>query len=261
MKPTQDDAHDRLLVLSRVVVHALATPPPDMLAQWMSKWSAKECEDFSATCKQHVEDTVKKMSGMNLWQVASPKEQEFLQSYGSQMDEYAHRAATWRMECVAMLMWALGLIRKWPSIDRQTETDLLKAIPGRNPGLFSKRPHLRSQGEIGAKRDLIELWHWRVRTRRLMEERRHFEPDEQMQRAGINSYDDIVRIAAKTAHEKGDLPEVKEGDFAFLGKPFRDLSAEEYQVATSIIMERHFALNWLCGLAQDNKWDETPTDT
>lgn len=31
--------------------------------------------------------------------------------------------------------------------------------------------------------------------------------------------------------------------------------------ATSIIMERHFALNWLCGMAPGNRWDETPTDT
>jgi len=26
-------------------------------------------------------------------------------------------------------------------------------------------------------------------------------------------------------------------------------------------MERHKALNWLCGFAPGNRWDETPTDT
>ena len=52
-----------------------------------------------------------------------------------------------------------------------------------------------------------------------------------------------------------------EKDFAFLGKPFRSISPDEYQMATSIIMERHVAMNWLCGMAPGNMWDETPTET
>ena len=42
---------------------------------------------------------------------------------------------------------------------------------------------------------------------------------------------------------------------------YRDLTDEEWSSIRSIAFERHFALNWLCGYAPDNRWDETPTDT
>ena len=45
------------------------------------------------------------------------------------------------------------------------------------------------------------------------------------------------------------------------GKAYCDLSAEEWANVTSISTERHFALNWVSGLAPQNRWDETPTAT
>jgi hypothetical protein len=86
-------------------------------------------------------------------------------------------------------------------------------------------------------------------------------PDENTRKLGFISYDDVVRFSAKTAHEKGTLSEIIDEDFVFLGKAFRELNEDEYETAKSIIMERHFALNWLCGMAPANRWDETPTDT
>ena len=50
-------------------------------------------------------------------------------------------------------------------------------------------------------------------------------------------------------------------DFPAKGKAYRDLTAEEWSELRSITAERHYALNWLCGRAPKNKWDETPTDT
>ena len=260
MKPSEDEVYARLKVLMYVVVHALATPRP-MLNEYFAKWSEKERSDFDDACKQHAESNATKMQMAGLWEYASPSEKAFLQSFGSQMDEYAHKAATWRMECAGTLMWALGFLNRFPVLDEQINPDLMKSVTAKRFGLFRKRPRLRPQNEISARRDLIELWHWRVRTRRLIEEGKPFEADENMKRVGIASFDDIVRFSAKAAHAKGDLPELKDDDFVFLGKSFRTLPTEEYQMATSIIMERHYALNWLCGMAQENRWDETPTDT
>jgi len=45
------------------------------------------------------------------------------------------------------------------------------------------------------------------------------------------------------------------------GKAYRDLSAHEWHEVGSIAVQRHFTLNWLCGYAPENRWDETPTDT
>jgi hypothetical protein len=110
-------------------------------------------------------------------------------------------------------------------------------------------------------RDIIETWHWRVNTRRLIEDNYKFEPDENMKKAGINKLDDIVRMTAKSANESGDIKEIIDEDFVYKGQPFRNLSSDDFQEATSIIIERHYALNWLCGYAPKNNWDNTPTDT
>ncbi|HNU50651.1 MAG TPA: hypothetical protein PKJ98_07000 [Verrucomicrobiota bacterium] len=77
----------------------------------------------------------------------------------------------------------------------------------------------------------------------------------------FSCYDDIVRFTAKAAGESGTLAEVLDEDFVAKGKPYRDLTATEWAEVTSITVERHFALNWLCGRAPGNRWDETPTDT
>ena len=248
------------MVLKYVVVHSLTTPRP-MIPELFSKWSEEEQEKFDDAFKKQSETIARQMQEFGLWKYASPKEKGFLLSFGSKMDEYAHRAACWRMECVGVLMWSLCLLETWPRIDEQMNPDYLKSVPIAKVGLFSKCPDFRPQIEISAKRDLIEFWHWRVRTRQLIEQGYSFKPDENMIKAGFHSLDDIVRSSAKAAYKDGALPEIIDDDFVFLGKPFRSLTVEEYQMATSIIMERHFALNWLCGMAPANKWDETPTET
>lgn len=82
-----------------------------------------------------------------------------------------------------------------------------------------------------------------------------------MKARGYKTYDDIVRVAAKRARQDGILSATVDDDFPAFGKAYRSLSADEWSCIRSITMERHFALNWLCGYAPGNNWDETPTDT
>jgi hypothetical protein len=260
VRPTSKDAYARLMVLKFVVVHAISTPR-HIISDLFAAWSEAERKTFDDQCRAQAQSNLARLKELRLWGHASPKERQFLRSFGSQMDEYAHKAATWRMECIGIILWALGLVDSWPVIDQQIDPELLKMIPIEKMGLFSKHPSLRARNEIAAKRDLIEFWHWRVRTRQLIEEGRLLEPDESMKQAGLTSYDDIVRFSAKAGYEKGALPEPIDEDFVFLGKPFRSLPVDEYEMATSIIVERHSALNWLCGMAPGNRWDDTPTDT
>jgi hypothetical protein len=81
-----------------------------------------------------------------------------------------------------------------------------------------------------------------------------------MQTACVRSYDDIVRFTAKKLDEEGRMRAIDE-DFPAKGKASRELSDDEWSEVRSITMERHIALNWLCGYAPNNEWDETPTDT
>jgi hypothetical protein len=73
--------------------------------------------------------------------------------------------------------------------------------------------------------------------------------------------DSVVRFTTKKLHDEGILRDIRDEDFVAKGKPYRELTPLEWSQVRSIAMERHLALNWLCGFAPDNKWDQTPTTT
>ncbi|MBI4334221.1 MAG: DUF4272 domain-containing protein [Chloroflexi bacterium] len=258
MRPSNREAYSRLTVLKAVIVHALANPP--VTTEQSSKWSEQERQDFENHGREQAEALVQNMKNIGSWRHASPQEAKFLQTYGIAMDRQEHIDAIWRKECACVLMWALGLRETWPNIDQETAPETISAIPIQKIGLFFRYPILKSRLELSIKRDLLEAWHWRVRTRQLVEEGHPFPVDE-MKKLGFSCFDDIVRFSAKAHYEKGDIIEIIDEDYVFLGKAFRSLAAGEFQFAGSIISERHFAMNWLCGMAPENRWDETPTST
>jgi hypothetical protein len=79
--------------------------------------------------------------------------------------------------------------------------------------------------------------------------------------AGGYTIDQVIEVTATKAAERGDLPYPIGSDFPAMGKPYRDLSSEEFAMLTSIAQERHKALNWLCGFSPSGRWADTPTGT
>ena len=158
-------------------------------------------------------------------------------------------------------MWALGLLPTLPPYDIKARHDILMQIPTSDPAAFVSSAKLRDQAELERARSTAELWHWRSRTRELIERGEAFPSDPELKKAGFRNYDDIVRFSARNAAQKGSIPPRIGDDFPAKNKAYRDLTSEEWSEVMSITMERHFTLNWLCGCAADNKWDETPTDT
>ena len=157
--------------------------------------------------------------------------------------------ATWLQECLGTLLWALWEHAELPAFDAEFE-DAAAAVPLLESTMqFVRRAVLRPAEEIDSARDAAELWHWRARrTRRALAS------------GGVpGGLDDVVRDVASHAYEQGRLEEPIDGDFPAFGKAFRDLTHDELARAGSIALERHHALNWLCGYSED--WDRTPTDT
>jgi hypothetical protein len=156
-------------------------------------------------------------------------------------------AVGWHDEAAGVLLWAISAVDELPRYDARFES-----IPSLVPLLaptadFRLAASLRPAEELGRARDLAELWHWRSRTT-------------QLRRDGDGTdVDAVVRQSATSAHAAGSIPEPIDGDFPAFGKAYRDLDGEEYANATAIAMERHRALNWLCGYASE--WDNVPTDT
>ncbi len=177
------------------------------------------------------------------------------------MSPRQHTDASWRVEAVQTLMWALGSLPALPAYDTPANPKLLVKIPSREVAQFIRSARLRGADELEGARANAEFWHWRSRTRQLIERGAPFTVTEQMSKAGIRGFDDIVRLSARQAAQDGTIPPCIDEDFPAHGKAYRDLTDEEWAQVQSITVERHYTLNWLCGFAPGNQWDETPTDT
>jgi hypothetical protein len=254
--PSAQDVAKRLLILKYVIVQALALPPQDILQNLFSQWSKDEQREFTNGFAERAKQVVSSLKSNKLWSLMTKEEQVFVQAIPPKTKFQQHLNAMWSLESAAVLMWALGLIADFPSFDNQSDPEILKQIPHEDINKFINNSRLLPEGEIERKRSLAELWHWRSRTRQLIVEKR-VPP----QNLGFDSFEQIIQQVANEAHKQGDLSEVIGNDFLAKEKSYRDLSDDEWSEVRSITIERHRALNWLCGYAKGNQWDKTPTDT
>jgi len=161
--------------------------------------------------------------------------------------------ASWRVNSLGVILWALSQFEELPSWDTQfTPQESIRPLNlFASTGPFLDKVRLRSEAEIEKTRYVAELWHWRAQKPGSM-------PADMKADTG-GGLDEAVRAAASEAYARGDIAEPIDGDFPLFGKSFSNLSDEERTIASSIALERHYALNWLCGYAAD--WDEVPTGT
>jgi hypothetical protein len=160
-------------------------------------------------------------------------------------DDPAVVDAVWRGEALGTLLWALQLL-ELPPYDQPFEAEEVAAVELGDA-------ELREAEEIELERDSARLWHWRARTTSL-------------QAAGAPelpgryaTFDQLIAATAMRGYEQGLLPAPMRGDFRAYGKVYRHLSPEQHAEAHSIAVERHHALNWLCGAGES--WDDVPLDT
>jgi len=256
--PSARDVLWRLLALKAAVVHALASPPRDILEERMANWPEDESARFIDKAAEGQREFIQRIRKGGVWRYLTPSERAFLNTSVADMTSRQQLDFSWRAEAAQTLMWALGIVPELPAIHVQADPELLKQVP--RPGEPYK-PRLRPGKETESARDVVELWHWRSRTRQLIEQGRQLDSSPEMRAAGLTSFDDIVRQTARSLLEDGTFPDIIDDDFAVNGKAYRDLSDDEWSLVRSVTTERHHALNWLCGYAPRNRWDETPTDT
>ena len=259
-RPSARDVAERFVILRQCVVHALAVPPRDLFAEQTKHWSHTEYQTFAADLESQRDKYWGALTHLGLWERLSPTEREFAATTAITMSATQHINASWRMESAGVLLWSLCLVDSLPPYDTEAALDLLKRHPTNPVSAFLDNAELRSYEVIERQREIAELWHWRSRTRQLEERGDVFSVHEsagQLER----SFDDIVRMTATKAFDDGTLTQILEDDFVAFGQPYRSLNPKEWSAVTSIASERHFALNWLCGYAPGNRWDDTPTDT
>ncbi len=256
-RPSSEDAARRLLILRHVAASVVIAPVLEISGQW----SAEEREKFQRSSEAQYRQFWQGLRDVGLWPHLSPLEKAHAACTIMTMTEQQVINATWRIEAAQMLAWALGMLPQLPPYDARVSFDFLEQVPTDGLNAFIGSARLREESEIDAARETAEFWHWRSRTRELIERGEPFPDEEDLKTAGLRCYDDVVRISASNGVQEGLIPKCIDEDFPAKGKAYRDLSEEEWSEVTSITVERHFALNWLCGYAPGNRWDETPTDT
>jgi len=260
-RPTATDAARRLVILKYVVGRALAAPPREIVKEWFDKWSSDARDEFTHFAEKQNKGFWQEFHDADWWQYFSLWEQQYASRTIVTMTHEEQVEASWRVEAVQVLMWALGLLSELPPYDEMADHDLLKSIPQENLLDLVASAKLRPKVEIERARDIAEFWHWRAVTQYLIESGEELEPDEKLKALGFHSYDEIVRFSASKGAEEGTIPPCIGDDFPARGKAYRDLTPEECSEVRSIAVQRHFTLNWLYGYAPGNRWDEIPTDT
>jgi hypothetical protein len=165
-------------------------------------------------------------------------------------DDPAVVDAVWRGEALGTLLWALQLL-ELPAYDRPFDADQVAAVVLDQADL--RAGSLRDPEEIELERDSARLWHWRARTTSLQAAGALELPDR------YATFDQLIAATAMRGYEQGVLPAPMRGDFGAYGKVYRHLTPEQHSEAHSIAVERHHALNWLCGAGET--WDDVPLDT
>jgi hypothetical protein len=160
-------------------------------------------------------------------------------------DDPAVVDAVWRGEALGTLLWALQLL-ELPAYDRPFDDEEVAAVQ-------LDDADLRDSEEIGLERDSARLWHWRARTTSLQAAGALELPER------YATFDQLIAATAMRGYEQGVLPAPMRGDFGAYGKVYRHLPPEQHAEAHSIALERHHALNWLCG--EGETWDDVPLDT
>jgi hypothetical protein len=239
--PSAQEVAQRAVILKQIAMLALSAPPPEVLEGLMEAWSEPQKEEFEGAWEQNVGFLRAAFEDAGVAELLGPLEWDFLQKTPFQWTPQQVVDASWRVEAAAAILWALGVIESLPGYDTRSGHEVLKKIPSGGIGEFVAGASLIARERIERKRAEAERWHWRSRQ-------------------GVGESDSVVRVVAEESARTGLLDAVVDEDFCAMGKAYRDLRDDEWALVRSITVERHFALNWLCGRAPGNRWEETPTD-
>jgi hypothetical protein len=183
----------------------------------------------------------------------SPTERDALGQPLGKIDDDTLFGLSWRLQALVAVLWALHKIDPMPTYAESYPADALHPLMpfGRPVTEFLTTIRLRSEENLVTERHRAEFWNWRAQTELF---HRHGTPP-----PSGETYEATVARAAQAALEEGVVTEVRDGDVACKGQVYSALSEEAFADVASTAEERHFALNWICGYADD--WDDTPTGT
>jgi hypothetical protein len=175
-----------------------------------------------------------------------PDEWEVIQRKVGTLDPQSIVNATWRLEGLGVLLWALGRYELPPYDQLVDPADLFDAVEmfGDDAGELAREAKLRSEEEIDSLAEHLVMFHWRMRDFSLRPQAMDFV--EFSRNCWIGTFD-IARFR------------VVDRDLAIGDRAIASAPADDVDRVHSIAMERHLAVNWLLGYSEI--YSETDTST
>jgi len=225
MKRKSPDARTvarRAIALYFVTLRAVSAQDAALIHKWRRRMTPAERRAESVSSRSVHRSY---MATTREWQCDfSPRERAFMaHADAMHLPERDHIDMTWRCESLAVLAWALRFGEKLAALHRASQVVDRFDFMGRDPVVFLRQARLRSLRELAYAREQVA-----ARLRR----------DCGRQAAEVPFRWDVIGIAR-------------------LG---REYYGDDWSPAVAIARERLHALNWLCGYAPGNRWDDTPED-
>jgi hypothetical protein len=159
---------------------------------------------------------------------------------------------SWRAETLGMLLWSLRLIHTIPNFDTPFETEeVIAPLDLFNPTIdLVWCAELRPNYELCRMRDAAELWNWRSHA-------------SELQRLGIRpskgvDYREVIRVTGEQALADGILTGLCEGDFSVFGKPYTQMTNDEYELVQTISRERYSVITWVTEITSE--WESVTVE-
>ncbi|HEX5443354.1 MAG TPA: DUF4272 domain-containing protein, partial [Pirellulales bacterium] len=228
--PTPQRVARRALALAAVTARALLEQD-DPIEPWVT--------EFHRDTLQWIED-------VGIGDELEPDEWKVLQRPPGTLDERAQIEATWRLEGLVVLAWALNRF-DMPSHDALVNPqDLIRSL-GFNDAVLARElleaSVLRTADELEVMRKQLLGLHWRLRNFGLRPEAM-----------------DFLAFSKNCWFGHFDISPFRliNNDLAIGGFAISDAPQELVQLASSCAMERHQAINWL---TEGGVYSETDTST
>jgi hypothetical protein len=255
LRPKPRRVVERALILHSMALVARSMPLRDTAEQELAAAGPAERDELERHATRMRDETWDRLGALRA--SLADSERAFFRATMIEVTHQQQVDASWKLEAFQVMSWALGLCDELPHYDVESDEEILTSFPPVPLERLFASAALRPYDEISLERTKAEAWDLRNFMRENLQDALAAPPSPETEAEVRRIVEGVPEVAA-AAHHDGLIPELMDDDYVAFGKPYRDLPLEEWSIVRSIAIERHRALNWLCGYAPSNDWDRTP---
>lgn len=197
--------------------------------------------------KGYREKMIRALCTHHLKHELSLSEKNFLQKEVKKLSSSDIEQMRRKEHSLITLMWALGLTDKLCEITQETSQCKVEKISYLEKKEFLEKATLRESSSLESQRDKVASLKVKIAFNKVQKNVSEKGCERQ-------SYYYLLKEAEKLGIDLNTK-------LSLFGKPLDELTTSEYILGTTILEDRLFTLNWLCGYSLWNMWDSTPRES